>query len=249
MGLQGRLPAFNISEFRSGQPFIKDHQQHFVEFTCPETFPPNYKFSNQFNNGYYLLLVSKKNTGSPTNNPQGVIRKVIHLGNIQFATAGLGQSRALLKDSTFSLPLPTGLTATSMPAGQFITFSDQKDFNTTWLLVYRRPTAGSYVSSVAIPTIGQRVDGDSDCQIDARYTNSAAPAPNVMPPWDVIIDAISVDRSLVTTGTGGRGCIYAHNHDPLVKLFEAGPTTGAFGELQTPLHVYRLCSGQKELEK
>ena len=242
LGLQGRLPAFTISEFRSGQPFITDTQQRFVEFTCPESFPPNYKFSNQFNNGYYLLLVSKKNTGSPTNT-QGEIRKVIPLGNTQFATAGLGQSRALLKDSTFSLPLPTGLTATSMPAGQSITFSLQEEFNTTWFLVYRRPTAGSYVSKVAIPAIGQRVDGNSDCQIDASYTNSSAPPPNVMPPWDVIIDAISVVRSPVTTGNGGRGCIYAHG-----LLFEAGPTTGAFGELEAPLHVYRLCSGPKELE-
>ena len=230
LGLKGRLPAFTISEFRTAQPLPTDPQQRFVEFRCPSSFPTNYNFSKKFDNGFYLLLVSRNNGTSVA---QGAIRQVINLSGVAFSVAGVSANLALLKDSSFSLPIPTGLTATSMPAGQSITFPDQNDLNTTWFLVYRRPNVGTYVSTVAIPTIGQRVDGNSDCQIDARYTNSAAPTPNVMPPWDVIIDAISVDRSLVTTGTGGRGCIYAHG-----ALFEIAPIGGASNE-QSAFHVYR----------
>ena len=230
LGLKGRLPTFIISEFRTAQPLPTDPQQRFVEFRSPSSFPSNYNFSKKFDNGFYLLLVSRNNGTSVA---QGAIRQVIDLKGVEFASAGAAANLALLKDSSFSLPIPTGLTATSMPAGQSIIFPNQNDLNTTWFLVYRRPTAGSYVSTVAIPTIGKIVDGNSDCQIDNRYTNSSIPSPNVMPPWDVTIDAISVDRSSETTGAGGRGCIYAHG-----ALFEIAPV-GTPPNEQAAFHVYR----------
>ena len=234
LGLQGRLPAFTISEFRTAQPIPSDPQQRFVEFRCPSSFPSNYNFTKKFNDGFYLLLVSKNNGTSVA---QGAIRQVINLSGVEFSLAGPTANLALLKDSSFTLPIPSGITPATLPnpLNPFpkITFPNQNDLNTTWFLVYRRPSGSGYTSTVAIPTIGQRVDGNSDCEIDARYTNSAAPTPNVMPPWDVIIDAISVDRSLVTTGTGGRGCIYAHG-----ALFEIAPIGDASNE-QSAFHVYR----------
>ena len=230
LGLQGRLPAFTISELRTAQPLVSDPQQRFVEFRCPSSFPSNYNFAKQFGNGYYLLLISKNNGTSVAN---GIIRQVINLQGITFATAGAGANLALLKDSSFSLPIPAGVIPTSMPSGQSITFPNQNDLNTTWLMVYRRPNGPGYTATVAFPTVGKSVDGNQDCNFDVRYTNTSIPTPNQMPPWDIIIDAISVDRSLVTTAAGGRGCIYAHG-----ALFEIAPVTTPTGD-QAAFHVYR----------
>ena len=246
LGLNGRIPAFTISEFRTAQPFVTDDQQRYVEFACPAAFPPNFSFSKKFEDGYYLVLVSKKNSGLPTNQPQGFIRKVINLKNIQFAINGPGVNLALLKDSTFSLSIPPNFPVASMssidPLNPNIIFPDQEDLNTTWFLVYRRPTGPGYTSQVAIPKLEQKIDTDpdpnNDCQVDAQYQNSSAPLPNVMPPWDIILDAISVDKSTENpSGVLGRGCIYAHG-----ELFEAVPVEGAFGVDETPFHVFRSCA-------
>lgn len=230
LGSQGRLPAFTISEFRTGQPVATDPQQRYVEFRCPNPFPSNYTFSKQFENGYYLLLVAMNNGTSVA---QGIIQKVINLNGIPFAITGEAVNLALLTDSSFSLPTPSGMIVQSMPSGQSITFANQNEFNTTWLLIYRRPNAGSYISVVAVPTVGQKVDANSDCKLDPRYTNSSFPPPNQLPAWDIVIDAISVDRSMVTTGPSGRGCIYAHG-----ALFEIAPITTPSGQAAA-FHVYR----------
>ncbi len=249
LGSKGRIPAFTLSEFRFAQPFVTDTQQRFVEFACPDpsSFPPDYLFSKKFEDGFYLLLVSKKNSGPPTINPQGYIMKVIPLKNILFASVGLGENLALLKDSSFTLPIPAGLTPTSLPVGQSISFQNQKKFNTTWFLVYRRPNGSGYTSPVAIPSVGQQIDTDpnTECQVDLSHKNSTLPFPNVMPPWDVILDAISVDKSIENPSSAiGKGCIYA-----VGPLFEAFPVPSGLGEFETPFHVYRLCpEGQKPKE-
>ena len=245
LGLKGRIPAFIISEFRTAQPLPSDPQQRFVEFRCPNNFPANFDFTKKFDNGYYLLLVARNNGASIA---QGAIRQVINLNNMAFsAVVGSSVNLALLKDSSFSLDIPPGIVPKDMPVGQSITFVNQNDLNTTWFLVYRRPNGTGYTSKVALPTIGQRIDGNSDCQVDNRYTSSSIPSPNVMPPWDIMLDAISVDRSLFTTQpTTGRGCIYAHG-----TLFEVFPVATTTGE-QAAFHVYRnsdnkILSGIKQV--
>ena len=242
LGLNGRIPAFTLSEIRTGQPLITDDQQRFVEFACPDpdSFPKNYNFSNSFEEGYYLLLVSKQNSGSPTNQPQGVIQKVVDLKNIDFLN-----QLALIKDSSFkpNIPpfIPSGFPVVNMsfidPNSPDIIFPNQNELNTTWFLVYRRPNQGAYISQVAIPAVGQRIDTDpnTDCQVDASNPKNSLPPPNFIPPWDIVLDAISVDKSVDDpSGPLGAGCIYAHG-----TLFEAFPIIRAFGELQAPLHVFR----------
>ncbi len=231
MGLLGRIPAFTISEFRSGQPLASDPQQRFVEFRCPSSFPANYNFSKQFGNGYYLILVSRNNGSSIAN---GKIKQVINLQGASFGLLGPAANLALIKDSSFSLPVPAGSVPMNIPNGQSISFNGQHDFNTTWILIYRRPTGPGYVAKPAIPTVGQTIDANQDCKFDTSYTNSSTPPPNVFPPWDLVLDAISVDRSLLTTVPGGRGCIYAHG-----ALFEVPPVVVSFGNEEAARHVYR----------
>ncbi len=234
LGLQGRLPAFTISELRSGRPNPGDSQERYVEFRVPADLPSNYNFSRQFDAGYYLILVSRYN-GTSLNN--GVIRRVINLQGLPFAggsatSSGLG----LLIDSSFTLPIPAGFVPFALPIAETITFASQQDLNTTWLLVYRRPAGPGYNASAALPAVGQIIDRNQDCMIDNRFlpTFPSPPPPYALPPWDLILDAIAVDRSVVTTAPGGRGCIYAHG-----PLFEVEPVESAAGTLEAAYHVYR----------
>lgn len=232
LGSAGRIPAFTISEFRSGVPNPIDPQQRYIEFRLPRSFPQGFAFDNKFNNGVYLLQVSR---GNGTSLQQGFIKKVIDLRatNATFATSGVGTGLALVRDDSCSLEPPGGVTAVTLPQGQSLTFANQHDFNTTWMLVYRRPSGGTYVAKAAIPTVGQRIDANSDCEIDAPYTNSATPPPNLFPPWDFVVDMISVDRSLNETGPTGQGCIYGDG-----PLYEVEPVDVG-GQEQASFHVYR----------
>ena len=236
LGLQGRIPAFSISELRSGQPLVSDPQQRFVEFRVPSPLPSNYNFLKKFTAGYYLVLIARN---TPTG-ASGRIRRVIDLNGVEFSVAGAAANLALVVDSSFSLPLPLGSLVTTLPTGQSISFSGQHDLNTSWLLVYRRPSGPGFSATVAFPAVGQSVDGNQNCVIDNRYTNSSIPQPNQIPPWDIVLDCISVDRSLLVTGPGGRGCIYGHG-----ALFEVAPVIISPGVEQAALHVYRG-AGSKE---
>lgn len=231
MGLQGRLPAFTISELRFGQPDQAAPQQRYVEFRVPQNLPANYNFSRQFPNGYYLILLARNNGTSITS---GVIRQVINLQGVEFAGIGSGAGLALVVDSSFSLAFPAEIVPRVVSGT--IDFVQQEDLNTTWLLVYRRPSGPGYNATIALPAVGQIVDRNQDCTIDNRFlpTFPSPPPPYSLPPWDVTMDAIAVDRSLITTAPGGRGCIYAHG-----PLYEMVPVENEAGELEAAWHVYR----------
>ena len=239
LGLQGRIPAFTISEFRSGQFPASVSQERYIEFRAPSSFPANYNYSKEFGPGYYLLFVARNNS---TSSAQGAIKNVVNLQGVKFAVAGEPANLALVKDSSFThaSQLPPGLAPTTLPSSASLTFLNEQEFNTTLLLVYRRPTGPGYNSVVAVPAAGQRVDANQNCLLDNRYTNSSMPAPNQFPPWDLVLDIISIDRSLITTGVGGRGCIYGHG-----PLFEALPVNPN-GVDEASFHVFRQ-GGSKEL--
>ena len=226
----GRIPAFTISEIRSGQPNPADPQQHYVEFRVPLPLPPEYPFSRQFDSGYFLILVSRNNSTTLTN---GIIKRVIDLSGAEFAAAGPALGLSLIIDSSFDLPVPAGIVPkTITPA---IPFAQQHDLNTTWLLVYRRPSGAGYTAKTAVPAVGQALDRNQNCEIDQRFTPVfGPPPPNQLPPWDVVLDAVSAVKSPLTTGAGGLGCIYTHG-----VLFEVGPVDPGTGALEVPMHIFR----------
>ena len=227
---KGRVPAFTISELRSAQPNPTDPQQRYVEFRVPMPLPPEYPFTRKFDPGYYLILVARNNSTTLTN---GIIQRVIDLNGAQFAGAGVGNGLALIIDASFSLPVPLEVVPKLIPAP--IPFSGQQDLNTTWFLVYRRPTGAGYSAKPAFPAVGQSIDRNQNCQIDVRFTPVfRGPPPNSLPPWDVVLDAVSAVASPITVGTGGLGCIYSHG-----VLFEIGPVDVGAGTFESPYHIYR----------
>ncbi|MSR28126.1 MAG: hypothetical protein EXS03_00930 [Phycisphaerales bacterium] len=227
---KGRIPAFTISEFRSAQPASALAQERYVEFRVPLELPPEYPFSRRFDAGYYLIMVARNNSTTLTN---GIIKRVIDLSGAEFAAAGDGVGLALIVDSSFTLPIPPGVLPKLIP--QPISFFQQNDLNTTWLLVYRRPSGTGYTAKAAFPAVNQAIDRNQNCEIDTRFTPVfGPPPPNALPPWDVVLDAVSAVRSPLTTGTGGLGCIYTHG-----MLFEVGPVDPGIGQLEAPFHVYR----------
>ncbi len=234
---KGRIPAFTISEIRTGQPDPSAAQQHYVEFRVPAPLPAEYPFSRKFDSGFFLIQVSRDNS---TTLKQGIIQQVVDLNGAQFAGAGSGVGLALVVDSTFSLSVPVGVTP--LVTGGLIPWQDQQELNTTWYLVYRRPTGSGYTAKPAMPQVGQWIDRNQNCDIDLRFTPVfGPPPPNSLPPWDVVLDAVSTVLSPLTTGTGGLGCIYSHG-----VLYEIGPVDPGSGALEAPLHVYRN-SGNKQL--
>lgn len=240
LGHRGRIPAFTISEFRSGVPDPLAGQQRFIEFRRPTTYPPPFPPpfppptqppppdafipppNNGFTQGVYLLLIAK---GNSTSIEQGFIKKVFDLSQlglgVRFATAGPGEHLALLHDSSFTLPIPPGFPSTLIQ--QPLVFQYQQDFNVTWMLVYTRPGV------TPAPAVGRRVDLDRDCTFDQNA------------PWDLILDLVSVDASLQTTGQNGQGCIYGGG-----PFFEVEPLQ-VNGAQQSALHVYRDCGNNKEV--
>lgn len=100
--------------------------------------------------------------------------------------------------------------------------------NVTHLLVFRNPNPAN---TRAVPTVGQRVnlpqavDPTAVCELAF-----VIPGAVVLPPWDALVDGITLVRGTAATTWG---CIYADTDDSTI-----GPI-GTVGETFAPQHVLR----------
>lgn len=232
LGGKGRVPNFTISELRIGvgDPVLPA-QQRYVEFRVPN-LPPDYLWQKKFEDGYYLLFISKDGVVASS---QGVIRAVVPLQNVQFSAQGASNNLALITDSTYSLTVPPTALRTVVPVP--LTFNGIRDLDVNVALVYRRPSQSPYNSPVRVPAVNQRVDRNNDCAWDARFFPGFPPqsGQGQLPPWDVVLDVISLARANPSTGNEQTfGCLYG-----LEAVYGTGPATDANSNLVLPMHAFR----------
>ncbi|MDA0802443.1 MAG: hypothetical protein O2819_01610 [Planctomycetota bacterium] len=214
-----RIPQFYFSELRWGRPnFGGLDQARFIEFGIT-TQPVTTQFTGVFPAGVFYLAIAKQGSGQLAE--QGVIVAVEDLSGKVFGTIGSGANKCLLLDpdyqnTTFPLPLPPeaetprnyaqrnlGDPVSTVPSISAF----YEDLNVVHLLVYRRPSAGAYSSPVARPDIGQDVDEvpSPGCQID----NRSGTVGDQVPPWDFILDGVTLLRSSNSSQNATYGCPYA----------------------------------------
>jgi hypothetical protein len=105
-----------------------------------------------------------------------------------------------------------------------------QDDNVTHLLVYRNPVASN---PRAFPTVGQSVNRRDPTASDPSTLGIcvlpfARPSDPTLPPWDVIVDAITVKAD-----DAGSGCVFT-----FAPEWNVGPI-GCDGVPTAPVHVYR----------
>ncbi len=235
-----RVPQFYFSEIRWGRPnFGGLSQARFLEFGITSQ-PVTTQYTGVFPAGVFYIAVAK--TGSGQTGNQGIIVAVEDLSGRAFGTEGAGLGRCLLLDpyyqnNAFPLALPP---ASESPRNfalrnlgdpnyynpDFGVFYE--DLNVVHYLVYRRPSAGTYVSPLARPDLGQDLDTvpAPGCTIDDR----SGPVGSQLPPWDFILDGVTMLRSSNAAQNATFGCPYAKGNSYMV-----GPD--GFGS--APYHAWR----------
>jgi len=244
-GGQFRVPNISLNEIRLGVPSLGTPlQQRFIELWIPQdSFPSNYAWNGTLPAGYSLMIIGRDldDLGLPI---QGVTLRVIDLTGLQFQRDGSSAGYALVLQEqepgefpVYDLPTPDipvlRTPELDLGAPSVLPIGNPAQRNLTVLLTYRRPPSLSpaYDPVAESPQEGDSLDPDSACRLAARQ----APADEGPPPWDVIIDAVSLRRTL--TNSDSFGCNYCPAPD-----YAVGPIDVPDGGSQAPLHAWR-CEG------
>ncbi|MBM4111449.1 MAG: hypothetical protein FJ254_08870 [Phycisphaerae bacterium] len=247
-GGQFRVPCITLNEVRLGvSSSATPLQQRYIELRIPQDrFPSNYAWNGTLPAGYRLLIVGRNldDQGLPD---QGIILRSIDLTGLQFQRDGASAGYALVLQEqevgtipVYDLPTPNipvlRTPELDLGAPSVLTVGNTKRRNLTVLLTYRRPFALSpeYVPVATEPDAGSDLDSGNTCRLVARQ----APADAGPPPWDVIIDAVSLRRTL--TSSDQYGCVFCPSPD-----FAVGPITAGDGGSEAPLHAWR-CEGTSD---
>lgn len=243
-----RLPQFYFSELRWGNPGTGSlNQGRFLEFgVMPQKISTQY--TGVFPAGVFYIAISK--TGSGQTGDQGIIVAVEDLSGMEFGTKGSGLDRCLVLDPyyfdashVFPLPLPPITETPRNYAERNLGDPDYynpdfnvfyEDLNVVHMLVYRRPSTGvpgqpgSFTNPVARPDLGQDVDVGvtPGCTIDPRSGVEG----DQLPPWDYILDAVTMQRSSNPSQAAAFGCSYARGY-----AYSVGPD----GPSAAPYHAWR----------
>lgn len=231
-GGQFRIPNIQLNEVRLGVDSDTQTQQRYVEFRLPEApFPASYAWTGELGTGYSLVLVGWDADGGTVR--QGVVLGVVELSGLDFQSSGASAGYALVLPEVTNPPqftLPIGnVVPLRRPLREFFGSASQ---NVTLLLTYRRPPTAAFSTNVSEPVVGQGLDVGGACRLATRSEGSA----NELPPWDVILDAVSLRRSDGDTELWG--CNYCPRPD-----YSAGPlSVGTPPEDERPFHAFR-CEG------
>lgn len=244
-GNQFRVPNITLNELRLGVPSTSTPlQQRYIELRIPQDqFPTNYSWNGTLPEGYTIVLIGRSTTDQGITD-QGVVLRTIDLTGLEFQRDGLSAGYALILQeqpvpgpTVFNLPTPNipkmrtpdlDLTApSSIPIG------DIASRNITVLLTYRRPASivPPYEPVATLPSPGSDLDTGDGCRLATRATvGTVGP-----PPWDVIIDAVSLRRS--PTNIDSFGCNYCPLDTYGVGPIDADDSAGT--DLKCPLHGWR----------
>ena len=251
-GGQFRVPNITLNEVRMGVVGSgTELQQRYIELRLPTgTFPPTYAWNNTLPAGYSIIIIGRAVTADSLGAPvQGIVRAHIPLTGVQFQATGPSAGYSLiLQQQDAGGPVVYDLPTPAIPVLRTsqLNFTnldppilEPAEFNWTILLTYRRPASASppfppVGQIVAPPANGQQVDSTGSCRLDARLTVDQSG----LPPWDVIIDAVSLRRSAADPQEFG--CNYCP-----APAFGVGPiTVNEDGQVFSvgPLHAWR-CQG------
>lgn len=208
-----------------------------------------------FQAGWFFIKVARSNNNSGTSQVSGTIAVVESLEGMAWVSNPLDtQSRglALLADSSFSgdvldavppalvpfiffgkesLAFPTGADANGR------VFPAEYSTNVTHLIVFRNPNPAN---TREFPTVGQRVNVPSNVDVAQVCELAwAVPGELTLPPWDAIVDAVTIVRG---TDQNIYGCIFADNGK--ANIGPVGSTSDSFA----PPHIYR-CRNAGNLTK
>lgn len=244
-GGQFRVPNITLNEVRLGVPSTATPlQQRYIELRIPQdSFPSNYAWNGTLPAGYTLLIIGR-DLDDQALPDQGIILRSIDLTGLQFQRDGASAGYALVLQEqeagtlpVYNLPTPNipvlRTPELDLGAPSVLPIGNPAQRNLTVLLTYRRPFAISpeYVPVATEPEAGADLDFGNSCRLVARQV----PADAGPPPWDVIIDAVSLRRTATNSETFG--CNYCPATD-----YAAGPITVPDGGSQAPLHAWR-CEG------
>jgi hypothetical protein len=241
-GGQFRVPNITLNEIRLGVPSTATPlQQRYIELRIPQdSFPSNYAWNGTLPAGYTLVIVGR-DLDDQALPDQGVILRSIDLTGLQFQRDGTSAGYALILQEqepgtlpVYNLPTPNipvlRTPELDLGAPSVLPIGNPAQRNLTVLLTYRRPFAFSpeYVPVATEPEAGADLDFGNTCRLAARVV----PADAGPPPWDVIIDAVSLRRTAANSETFG--CNYCPAPD-----YAVGPITVPDGGSQAPLHAWR----------
>ena len=202
----------------------------------------------RFGPGWFYVKVCRSTASNGTDIVSGTIAVVEDLDGmpwIRDQSNALTRNLALIADSSFTTPPSPLLDDVPASVAPFVfqavgslavpsavvngrLFPAETATNVTHLLVFRNPDAGN---TRATPTVGQRVNLPQ--AIDPTAVCELAfviPGATVLPPWDAIVDGITLVRGTAATTWG---CIYADTDDSTI-----GPI-GTVGDTFAPQHVLR----------
>lgn len=194
---------------------------------------------------YYLKVARGIETANPTQSVRGIITTVVPLAGLTWIsnpTFTTTRGLSLMVDGSFA-GSPVATTVPPAVAGYVLdispaelsvpasaagfNFSPEYASNVTHLIVFRDSTGPR-----AVPAVGQRinvppsVNPDTNCDIAWSVPNS----PTVLPPFDAIVDCVTVVRGL---DEDSWGCIFGGSLG-----FRMGPV-GGVGFTYAPPHIYR----------
>jgi len=242
-GGQFRVPNITLNEIRLGvSSTATPLQQRYIELRVPQdSFPSNYAWNGTLPTGYTLLIIGR-DLDDQALTDQGVILRAIDLTGMQFQRDGESAGYALvLQEQELGSPQVYNLPTPNIPvlrtpelnlgAPSDLLIGNPEQRNLTVLLTYRRPLSSSppYDPVATEPEAGSDLDSGIPCRLVARQISTSAGPP----PWDVIIDAVSLKRTLVNSDSAG--CTYCPAPD-----YAVGPIAVPNGDIEAPLHAWRL---------
>jgi len=214
----------------------------------------------RFGAGWYYIKVARSTDAAGLDTVSGTVAVVVSLDGMAWVTDPLdATSRGLsvVADESFYDPPPTEVSPLlavvppavqgfiyEMPAGDSLAipvvpttppnsriFPAENATNVSHLLVFRRPSASN---PRAVPQVGQRINTPSNVNpnevCDIAWTVAGATPAGSLPPWDAVVDCVTIVRS---TNTNSFGCIYGDTGTTAI-----GPV-GTSDNNYAPPHIYR----------
>ena len=225
---------------------------------APTVNQPGDGVSNRFGAGWYYIKLARSKNASGLDTISGTVAVVQSLEGMPWIVNPLdtnSRGLSLIADDSFLIPPQTNspLYDVVPPAAQPYIFAAsgslaipvvvtngrqfpaENSTNVTHLLVFRRPTLqGGAPNPRAVPEVGQRVNSpntnDPNAVCDIAWTVATAQPPGSLPPWDAIVDCVTIVRG---TDSNNFGCIFGATGKSAI-----GPV-GSVDNNYAPPHIYR----------
>ena len=225
---------------------------------APTVNQPGDGNTKTFGAGWYYLKVARSTNALGLDTISGTVAVVQSLEGMPWVINPLdtnSRGLALIADDSFLIPPQTdsplydvvpdaakpyifrasGSLAIPSTVTNGRQFPAENSTNVTHLLVFRRPVLrGGVPNPRAVPTVGQRVNTpnttDPSQVCDLAWTVANSQPPGSLPPWDAIVDCVTIVRG---TDSNNFGCIFGDTGKSAI-----GPV-GTVSNNYAPPHIYR----------